>query len=256
MTLNGRRIVVTRARHQSEEICNLIEQAGGIPVLYPCIAIAPPQDTFELDLALRNIQDFDWMIFTSPNTVNATRTRLDELQLMINWQTIRVAAIGDKTSDTFEKLSGRPVDFVASHHTAETLAREMALPMYQKILLPQSALADNRLYELLTERGAIVSAIKAYQNGIGTGGEDVPALLKQNQIDAITFTSASTVTNFVKRIAPLEAFDIPVICIGSSTYEVAVEAGFQRVYYPENYTIPDMIELLSSHFDEVEHGNT
>ncbi len=256
MTLYGRRIVVTRATHQSEEIIGLLRDAGGIPVCYPCIDIAPSENPGALESALSNLSEYDWIIFSSSNTVRALQRHILEKQPGIDWTKIKIAAVGTKTGDAILQTFKRYADFIPEIQTGEALAESIPLNPGDKIVLPQSALADDKLASLLSKKGATVTLVEAYRNVIGTGGEDVPALLSQNQIDAITFTSGSTVTNFVIRITPVEAFDIPAICIGSSTYQVAVEAGFQKVYYPENYTIPDMIELLESHFDEVKHGDT
>jgi len=132
----------------------------------------------------------------------------------------------------------------------------MLLSGGEKILLPQSELAPDTLALELSKRGADVTVVDAYRNMIGSGGEDVPALLRQNRIDAVTFTSGSTVENFIERIAPQTAFDVPAICIGSSSATIALHAGFTSVHYPENYTIPDMVKLLSNFFEEVHDGNS
>ncbi|MEM9953080.1 MAG: uroporphyrinogen-III synthase [Chloroflexota bacterium] len=256
MTLIGKRIVITRAEHQADELTCLIEQAGGIPILYPCIEIMPPDNTVALDSALRHLSVYDTVIFTSSNTVFSVAERLANLDIVFDWRTIRIIAVGDKTDALIQSTFNGEADFIPSHYTASTLADELPIQHGEKILLPLSALSDGELTDLLTARGAEVTTVEAYQTVIGTGGEDVPALLRENKIDAITFTSGSTVTNFVKRIAPETAYDIPAVCIGPSTHAVAMDAGFTNVVYPENYTLIDMLHLLSGLFNEVQYGNT
>lgn len=250
MTLDGRGIVVTRAPHQSGELSYLIEQAGGIPIMYPCIDIRLPDDTSQLDSALLNLKTYDWVIFTSSNTVYALVSHIKNAGLSVDWSAIKIACVGTKTADTVREQLGRDVNFVPQTHTGATLASGIPVKSGDTVLLPQSDFADDSLFKALTIRDAKVRSIDVYLNVIGRGGEDVPALLKQNKIDAITFTSGSSVINFIKRIAPMTAFEIPITCIGSSSYRVAIEAGFQQVQYPDNYTIPDMLERLTRLFDK------
>lgn len=256
MTLVGKRIVITRAEHQADELTRLIEQAGGIPILYPCIEIVPPADTTTLDSALHHLSVYDTVIFTSSNTVFFVAERLANLDIVFDWRTIRIVAVGDKTDALIQSTFNREADFIPSQYTASSLADELPIRKGEKILLPISALSDGELTDLLIARGTEVTTVEAYQTVIGTGGDDISALLRENKIDAITFTSGSTVTNFVKRIAPETAYDIPAVCIGPSTYAVAMNAGFTNAVYPENYTLKDMLHLLSSLLNEVQYGNT
>lgn len=244
MTLAGCRIVITRAKHQATDFARMITQADGTPILYPCIAIAPPADTSELDIALQNLQAFDTVIFTSTNTVTAVQKRLDALRVQFDWRTIRIASIGDKTDTAVHAMVGQRAEFVPSHYQARVLADELPVRKGEKIFLPLSALSDGHLTDLLIARGADVTSVNAYQTVIGTGGADVPALLHAQKIHALTFTSGSTVTNFVTRIAPQTAFDLPAVCIGASTHSIAVEAGFTQAVHPENYSLQGMMHCL------------
>ncbi|MGB7337821.1 MAG: uroporphyrinogen-III synthase [Phototrophicaceae bacterium] len=254
MSLAGRRIVVTRATHQADEVIAQIKAHGGIPILYPCIAITAPDDTSALNHALKQLGTFDWLIFTSSNTVYALQQQLQRLDIKIDGSRIKIATVGTKTDKTLRDIFGQSADFIPTQYTADELARDLPLSLGDRIFLPQSALADDTLSAQLSARGATVTVVDAYQTIIGSGGDDVPALLEQHRIDAVTFTSGSTVTNFVERIMPLTAFDVPAICIGASTYDVAIEAGFKTVLYPDNFTINNMIDLLSDFLEEATYG--
>ncbi len=246
---HGKRIVVTRARHQAKSLVDRIMAIGAIPLLYPCIAIAPPDDTIQLDHHLYDLEQFDWVIFTSPNTVSAISDRLLALDYQSNWETIRIASVGDKTATIVKDILQQTVDFIPTIFTAYYLGKQLPDVDNKRIFLPQSELADDTLANILTDRGADVIQSTAYQNTIGSGGDDIPALLQNNQIDMITFTSSSTVTQFVQRIAPLSAYDIPALCIGPSTAKTAESQRFSRVIVPNEYSLAGMTERMIEYFN-------
>jgi uroporphyrinogen-III synthase len=121
------------------------------------------------------------------------------------------------------------------------------------VLLPVSALARTALAETLTARGADVVTVTAYRTVCGSGGDDVPRLLAQRQIDAVVFTSSSTVTFFIERLtrengAPELALALPAACIGQPTAATAREHGFTRVIVPPRQTVEDLIGALDACF--------
>lgn len=253
----GKRIVVTRAKHQAKDLVGKIEALGGIAVEYPCIDIAPPDDLQLLDTVLGKIADYDWVLFTSRNTVRMIAKRLQESGLHINWEQIKVGAVGTKTEALIQDLLGKSADFIPDNYTAKDLAHNLPVLPYEKVLLPQSSLADNDMYEiLLGERQADVTLVIAYQTVIGQGGDHVLTMLENGQIDAITFTSPSTVENFVTRISPKEVSDIPVVCIGSVTAKSAQDNGFLHVYHPQEHTIDHLLKLLEKLFTEASHDKS
>ncbi|GAB5492686.1 MAG: hypothetical protein Phog2KO_29010 [Phototrophicaceae bacterium] len=218
--------------------------------MYPCIDIALTDKLSELDEALLNLKHYDWLIFTSSNTVHALVSHIKNRGLTVDWSDVKIACVGTKTVATVHEETACDVDFIPRTHTGLRLASDIPIKPDETLLLPQSELADDSLFKALMLRGVQVKLIEAYRNIIGQDGDDIPTLIEENRIDAITFTSGSTITNFMKRISPLTAFEIPAVCIGSSSYKVARDAGFRQVYYPEKFTIPDMIELLSGLFDK------
>ena len=246
--LGGKHIVVTRAEHQTETFVKRLRDIGAVPVIYPCIAIAPPEDTTQLDTYLSRLELFYWLVFTSPNTVQTIHQRLSDLSPQPNWTKTKIGVVGSKTAQAVEAVFGRQVDFVPSDFTASVLAQTLPDVQGRKILLPQSELADDSLAQSLTERGAEVINVVAYRNTIGAGGDDVPTLLRQNQIDMLTFTSSSTVENFLKRITPQSTPDIPVLCIGPSTAKTAQSCGFSHILVPDEYTLNGMIDKLIDYY--------
>jgi uroporphyrinogen-III synthase len=232
-------VLVTRAPHQAGALVTMLRRKGVQPVCYPCIEIVPPADTSALESALRNW--FDWLLLTSSNTVHALAARSDELKVR------RVAAVGPKTAAQAETRLGLTVAHVPGEHTADALAASLPVMPGMRVLLPQSARADNTLAHALSARGAEVCIVTAYENVIGTGGDPLP-----DRIDALTFTSASTVENFVIRWeyegrAPI--YNCPALCIGPSTAATAHDCGFQQVRVPETYTLEAMVERLMKVID-------
>jgi uroporphyrinogen-III synthase len=247
--LAGKRIVITRATHQALALEILLRQHQAIPILYPCIAIVPPENTSQLDTQLVNLESFTWLILTSTNTVYALKERLNALNLHPGSQP-HIAVVGHKTAQAFRNQFQHQPDFVPDKFTAESLAQSLPIEGHERIFVPQSALADQLLADMLRARGAEVTCVTAYETIIGDGGEHVPAMLQQGEIDVLTFTSSSTVKNFVRRIGPLPLPDIPALCIGSSTADTAKHIGFKQLIVPdENYTLHGMVDALIHYYE-------
>src|SRR5687768_9095430 len=124
--LAGKRVVITRAAHQSSELADLLQQRGAEPVLYPCIAIAPPEDTAALDRALEAVArgDFDWLVLTSANTVLRLAEHLEVSTFQRpSFAGLQVAAVGAATAEAAEKLLSVMVNVLPEAFRADALAR-------------------------------------------------------------------------------------------------------------------------------------
>jgi uroporphyrinogen-III synthase len=252
--LIGKRIVITRATHQATTLETLMREHQAIPILYPCIAIAPPADTTQLDTQLRHLESYDWLILTSTNTIYALEERLTALDIRPDWTQLKVAVVGDKTGQAFIKHFHRQADFIPDTYTAKYLAQSLPINQQDRIFVPHSALADETLPEILIERGVDVTCLTAYETALGNGGDDVPAMLNQGEIDVLTFTSSSTVENFLQRIHPIQCPDVLALCIGSSTANTAKRNGFQNIITPDGqYTLQGMIDALLHYYDSSPH---
>lgn len=251
--LSGKRVVVTRASHQAAELADLLLQAGATPLLYPCLAIVPPDNTQQLDTALKAaaLGEFDRLVLTSANTVYILAQRLAALELSL--KALPSAAVGPKTAASAEQLLGVQVTLVAEKHVAETLADEMSPAPGERLLLPQSAIARPVLAERLRAAGARVIVVDAYQTCLGQGGDPVPALLAESQLDAITFTSSSTVTNFLERLEN-EGGDrdhlagVCLAAIGPVTAATMAEVPLPVDVMPADYTLSGLTTALQEYF--------
>lgn len=247
--LANKRIVITRAPHQAARLSKLLCARKAIPVLFPCIDIAPPVHTVILDAALKAIVGFDWLILTSPNTVFMLAQRLNALGLHTDWSQVRVAAVGTITAKLATEMLGVRVDAVPEKQHGEALAQAIDVQPGMRVLLPQSALAPRTLAKALTQRGAQVEDFVAYRTIVGSRGEDVPRMLLQGAIHALTFTSPSTVCNYFSRVPDALAYRIPVFCIGPSTAEAAQAAAFEQVLMPKReFSIVGLLDVMETYF--------
>ncbi len=245
--LAGKRIVVTRARHQAPPLEALIRDFGGRPVAYPCIAIVPPTDLRPLDNCLRRLGGFDWLLLTSGNTVRAIAERLPHLGIRLAEAPIRVAAAGAATAAEARRRLSLDIEHLPTEFGAGNLARSLPLGEPCRLLLPQSDLADAAMAEILRARGVDVTTVVAYRTVMGEGGADLPAMISRGEIDALTFTSPSAVAFFRRRCPLPEALQLLTACIGKSTSAAAREHGFQQLIRPDQPTISDMIAALADY---------
>ncbi len=254
LPLRGKRIVVTRARAQASELVERLRFLGAEPVEIPAIRIVPPADGYAaLDAALRSPEGWDWVVFTSVNGVEHVWRRLpDALTARHPLGRARVAAIGRATAEALAER-GVHVDLVPEHFVAESLLEALRGESVagQRFLLPRAALAREMLREGLLAAGAEVTEVHAYDTE--SGKPDAEALRAlESGVDALTFTSSSTVRNFVERlgVAPVQAMTrrATVAAIGPITAQTARELGLRVDLVAREYTIEGLLEALQEYF--------
>ncbi len=224
--LLGRQVVVTQAAEQTPELAALLAQAGATPLHYPCLAIQPPADTRTLDQALQSAASggCDWLVLTSANAVRSVATRLAALELAPQQLAgVRVATVGAATAAAVRAQLGLEVRLTPVEEVAEGLAAalEAALQPGARVLLPQAALARDVLVQRLKATGATVTHVVAYETVRGAGGVDLPALLAQRAIDAVTLASSSAFT-FLRTVR--EAGFTPAVVAPQQSLEGLVAA--------------------------------
>jgi len=256
--LFGRRIVVTRAREQAGELAELLEDAGAEPVLVPTIALGPPPDPGALDAAVAQAADYDWIVFTSANGVGAFFASLarqaGDVRALAR---VRLAAIGPETAAELERRHVRPA-VVPAEYRAEGLLAALADADVRgrRFLLPRAAGARPVLPETLAARGASVDEVIAYRAVVPPDADAgaLRAALAAGDLDAVTFTSSSTVANFVALAGPdatarIAATGRPAIaCIGPVTAEAARAAGLPVAVEASPYTVAALFAAVVGHF--------
>ena len=247
--LAGKRVVVTRAERQAESLARLIRERGGVPLLFPCIAIEPPDDFSLLDSALSAIHEFDWIAFTSGNAVRATCQRLRRLGLQLDWSRVSIAAVGAQTDSALRDAIGRGADFVPAIGSGRSLAESLPISAGARILLPQSDRADGGTARILDGRGGSASAVLAYRVVVGSGGIDLAAEILGGGVDALTFASPSAVAFLLRRCDMPEMRSLPAACLGESTGAAVREAGFGKALAPRVAGVSEMLDALAEFFD-------
>ena len=229
--LFGRRIIVTRARAQASDFAECLESYGAEVIQFPTIETQPILDNAALDRAIAQLATYNWVIFTSVNAVEYFYRHLRENgKDTRSLGNARICAVGQKTVAALDQIGIR-ADYVPSQYRGAALAAELEGVKGQKILLPRASIAADDLPNGLRDRGAIVDAIPIYET-IKAGAEGREALeadLHNGRIDMVTFTSSSTVTNFLEMFGshPSAALldQVHIAVIGPSTAATAEAKG-------------------------------
>ncbi|MFQ5989059.1 MAG: uroporphyrinogen-III synthase [Candidatus Methylomirabilales bacterium] len=252
--LFGRRIVVTRAREQQGEFTGLLEGYGAEVIQCPTIALLPPQDWGPLDQALERIANYHWVIFTSANGVRFFLGRLREKGRDVrDLHGIRVATIGPATAAALQEAGPHP-DLVPGEYRAEAMLEGFDRDLRgMRFLIPRAAEAREVLPAGLRDRGAEVEVVPVYRTvPVAEQAGTIRDLLQAGRIDAVTFTSSSTVVNFAELFPeedlPALLKGVTIACIGPVTAETAGHYGLVVEVVPSAFTIPSLAEALVAHF--------
>lgn len=254
--LFGRRILVTRAKGQAAEFADLITTFGGEPILCPTIHIAPPETWEPVDRAIRNMRQYHWLIFTSLNGVgpfmDRVRAQGSDARLLAG---VRLCCIGPRTARELARY-GLQADLIPPEYQAEGVIEALTGRGLhdQRILIPRALVAREILPDQLRAAGATVDVVSVYQTvrpDVETGR--LLDLFAGRGIDMITFTSSSTVTNFVELFGGREPMhqavgETPIACIGPITAATALEHGIRTHVMPGENTVPALAEAIVRHF--------
>jgi uroporphyrinogen III methyltransferase/synthase len=256
--LFGRRIVVTRSREQAGEFVEMLEERGAEAIHAPAIRIAPPEDVELLDAACEAVATFDWLVLTSVNAVDYFMRRLLAVSDIRELKGVRICTVGASTAERVKRYGIR-VDLVPEEYHAEALVealRRIDTLAGRRVLVPKGDIARDLLVDELRASGARVTEVVAYRTVLASterdSDQDVYRMLLDRQIDAVTFTSPSSVRNFVKLLGEDQAVDLlrttVVACIGPVTAEAAQQLGIDTNVMPERFTIADLVDSLVEHF--------
>ena len=245
--LHGRRIVVTRARAQASELARRLDALGAEPIELPAIRIEPRLDSDEVRRAVESLHAYALVCLTSPNGVNllfeAMAAQGRDARALAN---ASVAAIGAGTEAALA-AHGVLADIVPERFVAEELVEALdKLELAGKpVLIARAAEARELLPDALRSKGAEVDVVTLYETVAEEPDPD--ALERARDADFITFTSSSTVRNFVQAAGK---DGVPegarVVSIGPVTSETAREAGLTVDIEAERHDIDGLVEALLS----------
>lgn len=250
--LAGRRVLVTRAGAQAAGFEEALRCAGAEPVTFPTITIDPAADDTGLDTALRHLDHYDWIVFTSANTVTYVEGRLQAIGL--GWDALfrlHVAAVGPKVAEAL-RARGVAAPFVPDIYTAAALTASVPIGAGERVLLPQADIASPALAAGLRARGASVDPVVAYRTTLphGDAGE-LRRRLAAGAIDAVTFASPSSAHNLCvvlgDEAARLLSTTI-IACIGPSTARAVHEQGLRPAVVAAAHTVEGLIEALEEYY--------
>ncbi len=255
--LFGKRIVITRARAQASGLVRELTRLGAHCLEIPTIRIQAPEDTAPLRQSIENIKDYTWLLFTSVNGVKHFFDTLFDMGKDVRvLGHLKFACIGPVTKERLADY-GIISDILPETYRAESVvdAFEPEDMKGEKVLLPRAMKARTILPESLREMGAVVDEVTAYETVLADADrETLTQLLEDKAVDAVTFTSSSTVSNFIslldvdRRAELMEG--VTVASIGPITSDTARELNLTVDIEAEEYTIPGLIDSLLSHYGD------
>ena len=252
LPLFGRRIIVTRTRTQASGLSARLSELGASPVEIPTVAIRRLEDYSELDSCLRRLSEFDWIAFTSANAVRSVCCRLMEIGMdMRAFHAVKVATVGRATATELLKQGVR-ADLVPERATSAGLASELVAcgVRSKRVLLPRSDIATTEFPDSLRSSGAIVCEVDAYKTVFSDEAKDAVKEEIRQGVDAITFTSSSTVTNLLRLLDHdvSQLSDIVAACIGPVTAATASGCGLKVDIVSKAAATDSLADALVEHF--------
>ena len=245
--LFGKRILVTRARAQASEFADLLEANGAEVIQFPTIKIQPIEG---VDVPSPN--EYDWVIFTSVNAVEIFYERLREHRKDARaFGTSKICAVGAKTVETLNRIGIQP-NFIPSNARGSAIAVEIGDVDEKKILLPRAKVATADLPDALRQKGAFIDDVPLYDTVrvAGENRESIESELLNGSIDFVTFTSSSTVTNFLEMFpahAPTVLLaNVKVAVIGPTTRKTAQRHGVQVDVVAKEASVESLVEAIVS----------
>ncbi len=251
----GKRVLITRARHQAAMLTRLLYERGARPILLPTIDIQAAASFAEIDRAIANISHYHWLVFTSVNGVDAFFRRLGELKQDSRALTkLKIGAIGTATAKALEKRGIIP-DYVPEVYTSAGFVAGLSRRQIagQRFLLLRADIADKELPEGMRQLGAEVEAVTAYRT-VPASDIVAPAreMLASGEIDVVAFTSSSTVSNLVAALGEEKSLlsKAKIACIGPKTAETALKNGLSADIVAAEHTIPGLVAAMEKHFEK------
>jgi len=252
-SLTGIRILVGRARHQASALALSLKSLGADVIEIPFIQINKPKSFRPLDTALKNIKAYDWLILTSVNGADALEQRMRKLQIAPDRLShLKFAAIGPATKKAIE-AHGLQVHVVPKEYVAESVVKSMRSRVAGKrVLLARAKVARDVIPRELRKLGAQVDVVEAYATVLpASSRQRLKALLRDpnRRPHVITFTSSSTVRNFVALLGgqecpPHNVRDIRMAAIGPVTSATLREFGLPVDIEAAQYTIPGLVKAI------------
>ena len=255
LPLRDKTIVITRTVEQSKESAEAFRQLGAKMIIFPTLDIVPPESWNEFDSVITGESKIDFIIFTSAHAVKMFVKRCSELNVTINYDNLKIVAVGNKTSSVCEK-NNIPVHVIPKKFSGEGVIN--ALLKYELdgklIFIPRSAIGREELPEGLKQLGAIIKTASVYNVSIPAEEKIKTNLdkLKNSKPDLFIFTSPSTFKNFLQILNvnnPVKYFEnFDVAAIGPTTKSAIEERNVKVNIMPDEYTIDGLAKAIVRYY--------
>ena len=248
LPLFGRRILVTRTRGQAGTLSSRLAEMGAFPIEIPTIEVTLQADSRDLLSALASAARFDWIAFTSANAIRAVMDGLagmgrDSRAL----HAVKVAAIGPASATSLARYGIR-ADLVAETATSAGLASAMIESGIagSRVLLPRSDIAESVLADRLRSSGALVEEVVCYRTDVPESSRDLVREALEDGVDAVTFTSSSTVRNLIRLLDndAAKLADSCIACIGPVTAATAGRLSLNVDIVAKSHTVDGLVAGL------------
>ncbi len=257
---NLKSILITRKIRGVEDYARKLSARKIDIIGFPAIKILPSEDYGALDEAIENIADYSAIVFSSVNAAFHFMDRVENLNKIIDYRRLLIAATGEKTAEFLHKR-GMKVNIVPEVYTGEGLFRKLSEQELEgkKILIPSSSISRDRLPKLLREAGAEVNVVEAYRT-VTTPPKELASEIKQvkdNKPGIFLFTSPSNFSGFVELLGIKDVGEyfsgVLVTAIGSTTKAAIKRKGIEVDLVPETFTVKSAVEkILESNLSVLE----
>ena len=239
MELSGKTVLITRAASQSLELRSRLENMGARVIECPTIQIVPPKTWRPVDEAIRRLNTYQWLLFTSANAVEQFMDRMGERR-----PAIPIAAVGSATAAKLGEWGLKPTLVPQEFRAEGLLAAFPADLVGTRILFPRAEVARELLPEELRRRGATVDIVTVYRTVKAFAG-NIGDILASEHIDCIVFTSPSTIPDDLHSLPRGTALAV----IGPVTAEAAQLFGLKPDIVPVESTVACLVATIVEYFE-------
>lgn len=250
-----KKVLITRAREQADEFAEILANSGFEFVIFPTIEFTLPENKSAILKAMDKLKDYHWLILTSANGVRYFIRSLEESgKNRSNLDKTKICAVGPKTAETAIEL-GLNVDLIPENYAAEGVLEKFGrIGLSGKnVLFPRAEKGREILPEGLKKLGAKVDLVSVYRTVKPKGKRDALHTILKEGIDVITFTSGSTVHNFMAILGPENKkliAGVKIACISRITADVAATYGVKTDILPEKNTTLSLAEAVKTYFNK------
>jgi len=249
VALRGRTILTTRAAGSTGDLTERLTELGARVIECPTIELEPIENCTAIDQAIRRMNTYQWLMFTSANAVDYFMKRIAADQQVCR---IPIAVVGSTTAKKLHDWKLSP-SLIPDRFNAEGLLDAFPCDLQGvRILFPRAESAREILPEELRRRGAIVDVLPVYRTRKAVESiQDIRQIFRRETFDCVVFTSPSAIRYMAETLEDdmgIALSAIPIAVIGPVTARACEPFGLRASIEPRTATIPDLVEAIHRHF--------